>query len=114
MTVPAGIAAATPAQNVRPSIAHSTLTNLRPVLLESQGRPTLLYPVERAISVDRCLWPPLVDGGPSHYLALRLVAPSFDNSNPLGRPDGGCDRQARIPSYHGRCQTGCSTVTFTQ
>src|ERR1700720_3031048 len=33
-TVPAGVAAAAPAQSIRPSIANSTPTNLRPMILD--------------------------------------------------------------------------------
>src|SRR6266550_8695565 len=113
MAVPAGVAAAAPAQSIRPTIANSAPFNLRCISLSTPA-PTGAFEPGRArlpqrtdVSSRHVSW----TAGPSPDLGLRLVAACLDNSNPVGRPGRCDDRQARLQSRDRFLQARCLSLT---
>src|ERR1700745_2055913 len=100
MTVPAGAAAAAPAQSIKPTIANNAPFNLRCISLSTPtpsgafepGRARL--PQRTDLSSRHVSW----TAGPPPDLGLCLVAARFDNSNPIGRPGRVDDLQASLPN----------------
>src|SRR6516225_9623673 len=110
MTVPTDVTAAVPVPSVGPNIAKSAPTKLRCMSPNPSAdsrlrtRPSASMPTLRCLIMGR-----LGTARSPADLSLRLFAPGFDNSHPVGGPDRRDDLQTSVPS-HDRLLQPCRPV----